>query len=171
MNELEAVWSQMLAKAAEAARASGSGDLVDYLTLKASNDLLRTAASIWLFEGFIELAADAGLNNPYLSIEREDPHNFAYRGGNMVGSQLIVRQGVRCLTVEAGWTRTPSDGFMRGGALAAARVRHRGIPKANMDLILVPGAGAPSWKVVNGESTVKDFGEPDIRTHFTLFLS
>ena len=171
MNELEAVWSQMLAKAAEAARASGNGHIADYLNLKASNDLLRTAASIWLFEAFIELAAEAGRNNPYLTIEREDPHNFAYRGGNMVGSQLIVRQGVRCLTVEAGWTRTPSDGFMRGGALAAARVRHRGIPSANIDLILVPGGEIPAWKAVNGDHRLRDFGEADIRTHFTLFLS
>ena len=55
-------------------------------------------------------------------MENENPHNFRLRGANLVGSLLRVRQGVRCLTVEAGWTRTPNDGFMRGGALAIARI-------------------------------------------------
>ncbi len=69
-------------------------------------------------------AAFANRNNSLITIENENSHQFAFGNANPAGSLLRFRQGVRCLTVEAGWTRTPTDGFMRGGALAVAKISY-----------------------------------------------
>src|SRR5436305_2498739 len=108
MNELDEIWSQMLADAEARARASGRHDVADYLALKASNDQIRERSIRWLFDSIIEFAAHANRREQAIAIEREDPHNFSFRGANLVGSLLRIRQGVRCLTLEAGWTRTPA---------------------------------------------------------------
>lgn len=170
MNELDSVWSEMLARAMENAGANSRADVVDYLALRASNDLLRNTGVTWLFESFTGLAMDESLRRPSLVVEREEPHSFPYRGANAVGSLLSIRQGVRCLAVEAGWTRTPSDGFMRGGALAAARIRHFGISEANEELILVQSADAPEWALSLGDRQGPPFRLDDVRRHFGLFL-
>ena len=116
MNELDEIWAQKLAEAAENARVSGRHDVADYLALKAANDTIRRTAVGWLFDTAVQIAAEANRNLSGIAIEREDPYNFSLRGANIVGSMLRVRQGVRCMTIEAGWTRTPADGFMCGGA-------------------------------------------------------
>ena len=63
----------------------------------------------------------------------------------MVGSMITVRQGVRCLTLEAGWVRTPADGIMQKGALAFAQLRHFGIPKAACSFRLAFADPLPEW--------------------------
>ena len=70
MNELDEAWSQMLAGAIENARASGRGDIADFLALKQSNDALRQTAVDWLFNSFIEIAAEANRRNSLVVIER-----------------------------------------------------------------------------------------------------
>lgn len=151
MNELDEIWSKMLSQAMENAKASGRDDLAAYLNLKATNDAVRQVGVRWLFETMIEAAGDANRTNMTISIERNDPHRFLFRGANLVGSLIRFRQGVRCLTVEAGWTRTPADGFMRGGALAFARINHLGMPKASSELALTTSTEAPVWKLVREE--------------------
>lgn len=170
MNELDHIWSQMLTKAIENANAAGRADIADYLRLKAANDVVRQTAVTWLFESFAELASEAALSRPGITIERDEPHNFAFRGANIVGSLLSIRQGVRCLTVEAGWTRTPSDGFMRGGAMAFARVSHFGIPRASMELGLNRVDTFPLWQIVKEDSPLGNFGTDEIRQHISVFL-
>src|SRR5215470_2131826 len=112
----------MLAESSANARAAGRHAVADYIALKASNDQIRERGVRWLFDSLIELAAIANRQNIAVTIEREDPHSFHHLGANMVGSLIRFRHGVRCLTLQAGWTRTPRDGFMRGQALAAARI-------------------------------------------------
>jgi len=170
MNELDELWSQMLSAALENARASGRQDVADYLALKATNDELRQTAVRWLFDSIIEIAGEANRHCHGIAVERIDPHNFQHRGSNIVGSMLRIRQGVRCLTIEAGWTRTPKDGFMRGGALAFARVRHFGMPKANDELMLIKRYDTPVWAAVIGEETVREFDSHALREHFRIFL-
>jgi hypothetical protein len=166
MNELDEAWSQMLAAAMDNARSSGRGDVAEYLALKRSNDLVRQTGVDWLFNAFIEIASDAGRQNPHIIIEREEPHEFELNRARMAGSLLRIRSGVRSLTVEAGWTRTPAHGFMRGGALAAARIRHFGRPKSDVDLILVKKEEIPGWQSVLGES----FDSGSLREHFETLL-
>lgn len=170
MNELDDVWSQMLAEAGENARASGRHSVAEYLALKATNDQIRERSVRWLFDSIIEIAASANRRNPTIEIEREDPHNFTFRGANLVGSLIRIRQGVRCLTLKAGWTRSPGDGFMRGGALAFARIGHFGITKANADLWLISTGELPQWLVVRDEIPGETVDSAALQRHFGIFL-
>lgn len=170
MNELDEIWSKMLSKALENAKASGRHDVADYLALKATNDAIRKASTTWLFDTMLEIAGEANRNNSSISIERQEPHNFSWNGSNMAGSLLRMRQGVRCLTIEAGWTRTPADGFMRGGALAFARITHFGMAKQNAELMLLQSDGFPDWYVRRDEKAGDHFRSESLRGHFQIFL-
>ena len=170
MSELDQLWSQMLDEAMAAARASGRHDVADYLDLKARNDVLRNAGVRWLFESLIGIAGEVTRQNAAIIIDREDPHNFPHRGANIAGSLLTFRLGVRCLTVEAGWTRTPGDGFMRGGALAIARISHFGIAKMNAELHLKPAESGPGWIAYYADGASIPADESFLRQHFSIFL-
>jgi len=164
------MWSQMLEEATAAARSSGRHDVADYLDLKARNDVLRRAGVLWLFEGITSIAGEVNRRSAAISIEREEPHNFDHRGANIAGSMLKFRHGVRCLTLEAGWTRTPADGFMRGGALAIARLTHFGISKMNAELHLKPGVDHPFWVAFYPDGASINADEAFLRQHFAIFI-
>ncbi len=170
MNELDEVWAQMLGEARIKAQASGSGDVADYLALKAANDMLRQTSVKWLFDSTIEIVSNANRNGTSITIENENPHRFAFGNANLVGSLARFRQGVRCLTLEAGWTRTANDGFMRGGALAAARISHFGISKHNAELLLVSEKNTPSWFAVDKDGKRSLFDSRNLNEHFQVFL-
>lgn len=170
MNELDEMWAKMLSQALENAQVSGRHDVAEYLNLKAANDAIRQTGVRWLFDTLIEIAGDANRTNLSVSIERDDTHNFSYRGANLVGSLLRFRHGVRCMTVEVGWTRTPADGFMRGGALAFARITHMGMPKANADLSLIKSEESPVWQLMLEEKDMNIFRSESLRGHFRIFI-
>jgi len=168
MSEMDEMWSEMLAEARENARASARHDVADYLDLKATNDLIRRTGVAWLFETAITMVAAANRSNAAVAIERTEPHSFNYRGANIVGSAVSFRYGVRCLTVEAGWTRTPADGFMRGGGLALARLRHFGIPAKNAEIALTATSGPPMWRVVREDAMQDEVRSEFLRSHVDL---
>jgi hypothetical protein len=171
MSELHEMWSEMLAAARENARAAGRGDVADYLDLKASNDLLRRAGVEWLTATLTGFAAEANRENRSIAIERSEPHSFAFHGANMVGHSLELRYGVRRLTLEAGWTRTPGDGFMRGGALAFARFRHFGMPHAALDAALFHAeASDPVWRAVKNDLVGSELRAEHLRRHLDILL-
>ncbi len=168
----EQLRAKTINEAFERARASGRGDVADYILLKESNDKIRAAAIEWLLDSMLAAAAEANRQNSFsINIERDDAHRFAFGNSNLSGSRLTLRQTIRCLTVEAGWTRAPADGFMRGGALACARITHFGISKANEDLLL---ARAPdnliNWFVLDDEKKRAPFDAKNLRRHFQIFL-
>jgi hypothetical protein len=105
-----------------------------------------------------------------VTAERIHPHRFAYGSSNIAGSLLKVSHGVRCLTVEAGWTRTPADGFMRGGALAIGRLVHFGMPKCNSDLHLVRDRDEIVWKETPVSGLGGVFDSERLLGHFRSFL-
>lgn len=156
----------MLDAAIRNAKASGRGDVGDYLALKRSNDLIRQASVTWLLDSVIEIAAEENRRHSAITIEREEPHEFDFGNATMAGSLVRVRNGVRRMTVEAGWTRTPSHGFMRNAALAAARISHFGMPRSSVDLELRRTGEVPVWHSVDGEA----FDGDALRTHFSIFL-
>lgn len=170
MDELDQMWSQMLEEATAAARSSGRHDVADYLDLRVRNDVLRRAGVRWLFDGLIGVAGEAIRTFATVEIERLEPHNFPHRGANIAGSLLKFRHGVRCLTIEAGWTRTPADGFMRGGALAIAKITHFGMPKMNTELHLKHRDSGPGWVAFYPDGASIDADEAFLRQHFSLFL-
>jgi hypothetical protein len=170
MTELDEVWNRMLGDAASSARAEGRHDVAEYLSLKAANDTIRATGVKWLFDSILEIAGETNRGNVSISIERVEPFSFSHQGANLVGSQLRLLLGVRCLIIEAGWTRTPSDGFMRGGSLAVARFRHFGIPKANTELTLIKGDTVPVWVESARPEMKSGLTTEDLRKHFIVFL-
>ncbi|MBX7054552.1 MAG: hypothetical protein K1X36_06315 [Pyrinomonadaceae bacterium] len=170
MNELDHLWSQMLSSAESKALGAGRNDIAEYIKLKAANDAIRGEAVRWIFDVFAELADDAASVRPSIVIEREHPHRFERGTSRMVGSLVRARSGVRCLTLEAGWTRTPSDGIMRNGALAAARLTHFGIARANADLSLVYAGDLPIWHIEQDDGRRVPFRIADLNEHMKIFL-
>jgi sugar phosphate isomerase/epimerase len=171
MDELDEIWQRLLDEAAAKAKTTANSDVADYLTLKAGNDAMRSAGCRWLFDSFLELSEEANRRGIRLDVENENPHRFSIGPATMVGSLLRFRLGVRNLTVEAGWTRTPADGFMRGGSLANARISHFGISKANADLMLVRQNEnlAPQWFSVQSNNSRNLLSSNDLRQHFKVF--
>lgn len=166
MTELDQLWSEMLTKAAANAVLSGEQDIADYLRLKSANDAVRSVGVGWLLDTFIEIAGHETRRQKAITIERTEPHNFSRGTSNMVGTRLEIRHGVRCLTIEAGWARTPSDGIMRKGALAIARISHFGLRKNDTEFRLVHGEDLPRW--LDRNQTVID--TRGLRGHLDILL-
>ena len=90
----------------------------------------------------------------------------------MVGNLLTLTFGVRALLIEAGWPRTPSDGFVRGGGLACGHIKHRGLRSANEELLLVRDeTGSPRWVVTKKTGSPRQLHESAIQAHVTKLLS
>ena len=169
MSELDQAWAIALAEAEQRARLSGRSDIVDYLALRNSNDLLRKTGIDWLMSSFLRLAGEANRAGARIQITNADGHRFRVGTSTMVGRLLTLSNGVRELRVETGWPRVPRDGIVRGGGLAAAHLRHVGIRHADEELLLskTPG-GPPQWTSVT--KTPRPFHESDIRHHLTILV-
>src|SRR5215211_1655506 len=147
MGELDEAWAAALSEAERRARLAGRKDVAEYLSLKNANDLLRTAGVDWLLAEFTTLAGEANRSGASIQISKQEGHRFGTGSSTMVGHLITFSNGVRTLFVEAGWPRTPRDGVVRGGGLAAANIRHLGIKTANEELLLVKSTtGVPAWK-------------------------
>ena len=145
--------------------------MAEYLSLRAANDLVRKTAIGWLMTTFTTQAAKANRAGAAIQISRLDPHRFPAGNSTMVGRLLKLSLGVRDLTIEAGWPRTPSDGIVRGGGLACAQVKHLGRKTMNQELLLTRSArGAPRWMIVDKTNGRKDFDEADIQRQVEILL-
>ena len=172
MTELDEAWELALAEAKQRARAAGRADITDYLDLRAQNDLLRRTGIGWLTNKIISLAADANRDGAGIQIEQQDAHRFRRGSATMVGSQLTLRRGVRALIVESGWPRTPRDGFVSGGGLAYATIKHFGRHRANAELLLAQSrGGAPRWLITEKARDQSTLSETHLRNHFSILLS
>lgn len=168
MSELDEAWALALSEAERQARLTGRRDIADYLSLRNSNDLLRKAGVDWLLTEFTSLAGDANRAGASIQISKQDGHRFRTGNSTMVGHLLTFSNGVRTLYVEAGWPRTPRDGFVRGGGLACASIRHLGIRAANQEFLLTKShTGSPAWK----SSVAKHIlHQADMRRHLKILL-
>lgn len=137
LEELEMVWQVALAEAERRFRAGQRGEIGDYVALRQANDLARQTGVDWLSKTFEELIVTAQGVGARIARTQTDAHRFAVGAATMVGQQLVFTFGVRSLTIAAGWPRGPRDGFVRGGGLACAQIRHFGQPRADEDLLLV----------------------------------
>jgi len=172
VSELDEAWELALADAEQRARAAGRRDIVDYVALRKQNDLLRRAAVDWLVTTLTTLAAKANRAGAGIQIEQKDGHRFRVGNATMVGNRVMFRRGVRALTFETGWPRTPRDGFVRGGGLACANLKHLGRPRANAELLLVRSpSDAPQWFLLEKAGPKSLLTEARIREHFSVLIA
>jgi hypothetical protein len=172
LSELEAEWARRLAEAEQRAHASGRSDVADYLALRALNDMARNTGIEWLLATFTAHAGEANRAGAGgIRLTNTDAHRFRVGNSTMVGRRLMLALGVRVLTVEAGWPRTPRDGIVRGGGLASARITHFGNPPANDELLLMQRAGdAPRWMVLDAAGVRPTLEEARIGQHVAKLL-
>jgi hypothetical protein len=171
VSELDEAWALALAEAEQRARALGRTDIATYLALRTSNDLLRKTGADWLQQMFLTVAGEANRNGAGIQTSREDGHRFKVGNATMVGSGLSLTKGVRLLFIEIGWPRRPADGFIRGGGLACANIKHRGIKSATEQLRLtIDPSGVPRWNVESHRSEPYEIHEANIRNHITILL-
>jgi hypothetical protein len=171
LSDLDEAWALALAEAEQQARLSGRADIAEYLALRNSNDLLRKTGIDWLLLTFTDLAGKANREGSSIQILNDDVHRFRVGSSTMVGRLLTLKSGVRTLFVEAGWPRTPRDGFVRGGGLACANIRHLGISSVSRQLLLVKsGTGAPSWVVVSRHGSGHELSEANIAHHLAVLV-
>ena len=167
MSELDEAWAAALSEAERRARQAGHKDIADYLLLKNANDLLRTAGVDWLLAEFTTAVADANRAGASIQMSKHQGHRFKIGASTMVGHQITFTNGVRTLYVEAGWPRTPRDGFVRGGGLACANIRHLGIRSASEELLLMKSeTGSPAWRSHKHRS----LHESHLRRHIAILL-
>ncbi|HEY0100994.1 MAG TPA: hypothetical protein VGB76_18860 [Pyrinomonadaceae bacterium] len=180
MSELEAEWAQRLAEAEARARTSGRSDVADYLALRALNDMARNVGIEWLLSIFTAHAGEVNRTGASVIIAHADAHRFRVGNSQMVGRRLTLTAGVRVLTVEAGWPRTPRDGIVRGGGLATARVSHFGSRRDDDELLLVQNAerdaatttiAPPRWLILDADGARRAaFEEARARHHVAKLL-
>jgi hypothetical protein len=171
VSEFDEAWARVLAEAEQRARASGRGEVAEYLALRATNDLARKAGMDWLFSTFTMLAGAANRAGASVQVSKQDGHRFRVGAATMVGSLLTFQMGVRQLFVEAGWPRAPQDGFVRGGGLALAHVKHFGDRAGDAELMLARGAnGTPQWVVLEKTGVRTVLMEERVRRHIARFL-
>jgi hypothetical protein len=172
MSELDEAWAAALVEAELRARRSGRADIAAYLALRNSNDLLRKTGIEWLIATFETIAAHANRRGASIQTLKESGHRFRVGNSTMVGSLLTLRFGVRRLSVEAGWPRTPKDGFVQGGGLACGNIKHLGIKSASEALVLVQSQrGTPSWVLVEKRGAAAEVHEAKLRRHVAILLA
>ncbi|HZN09844.1 MAG TPA: hypothetical protein VFB65_23820, partial [Pyrinomonadaceae bacterium] len=104
-----------------------------------------------------------------IQIAHSADHRFLVGMSTMVGQLVTLSYGVRTLFVEAGWPRVPRDGFVRGGGLACANIRHLGIRAASEELVLAKtNNGTPNWKSLTKQRP--SLQQSDIHHHISILL-
>ncbi|HEY8561733.1 MAG TPA: hypothetical protein VIL74_15260 [Pyrinomonadaceae bacterium] len=170
MDELNEVWEELLKEAAKNPQEIAGEGFAEFLAVKTANDRIRETSVGWLLDTMRQAAEHANRKGVGIAIETVADHRFAIDQMRLGGALLRFRHGVRSLTVEAGWTRAPGDGFMRGNALAVARISHFGVPKANAELHLVKFEDRPRWFTVTNLGLRVSFEIHDLIKHFQIFL-
>jgi len=172
VSELDEAWALALAEAQRKAHSAGHADIAAYLRLRSSNDLLRKTGIEWLLSTFTKLAGKANREGGSIQISEQDAHRFPVGNATMVGRLLTLSVGVRKLSIEAGWPRQPSDGFVRGNGLACGSIRHFGKASANEELLLVRSEkDSPRWVAIEKSLQRRELLEAGIRNHLARLLS
>lgn len=171
ISELDEAWELALAEAKRRAQATGRSDITDYLNLRTRNDLLRKIGIEWLLNSFTNLAGEANRRGAAIQLEHLDAHRFRVGTATMVGTRLTLRNGVRTLSIESGWPRAPRDGFIRGGGLACANLKHFGRPRSNAELTLKRSSkNSPQWVIAEKTGAQSLLSEKRLRDHLFILL-
>jgi hypothetical protein len=170
VNDFDEIRKELITEAAITPNALAGEELFDFIAVRTANDKIRRNAINQLFSTMQEIAKHANRKNANIIIQSTEPHHFSIGQMNLSGAMMRFRRGIRCMTVEAGWTRTPKDGFMRGNALAIAKISHFGMTHENVELHLIKFENRPHWFKVDDEQMRISFELEDLIGHFQIFL-
>ena len=172
MSELDEAWALALAEAEARARASGRADIREYIALRSSNDMKRKVGADWIIKAFTHAAGEANRGGAPIQISNTDGHRFKVGTATMVGRRLTLESGVRALSIEVGWPRTPADGFVRGGGLACANIQHLGMKSVSEQYrLLLDPKGHPHWQSHPDHGHSREIHEADIKHHLSVLLT
>ncbi len=172
MSELDEAWALALAEAEAQARAAGRADIREYIALRSSNDRKRKFGSDWIIKAFTQAAAEANRAGASIQIFNTDGHRFKVGSATMVGRRLVLENGIRALSIEVGWPRSPADGFLRGGGLACANISHLGMKSSSEHYRLqVDRKDHPHWQSQPEHGLRREIHEADIRHHLSVLLT
>lgn len=168
MNADKNIWISLLGDPEFQEMFSGRGIIGDYIKLREQNDAIREKAVEVLFAAARTLADEASKQGLTVVVEEFDQCRFESRSARVSGPGIRIRHGVRCLTLEAGWTRVASDGVLSEGALALARISHFGIPEKTALLHLLLFEERPRWFTIGRDGIRRSFEAEDLVGHFQL---
>lgn len=172
MSELDEAWALALAEAETRARASGRADIREYLALRSSNDQKRKFGADWITKAFTDGAGEANRAGASIQVSHTDNHRFKVGSATMVGRRLTLQSGVRALSIEVGWPRMPSDGFVLGGGLACANIHHLGMKSVSGQFrLLLDRKGRPHWQSQPQHGEPREIQEADIKHHLSVLLT
>lgn len=164
------LWTGLLSDSAFRELFAGRGVIGDYLRLREQNESIRAKAVELLFAATRRLAGEASTSGLAVVAEEFDECSFEVSSARVSGPGLRLRHGVRCLTLEAGWTRFPSDGVLREGALALARLSHFGMPQKTALLHLLVFDERPRWFTIGRDGIRRSFEAEDLVRHLQWLI-
>lgn len=172
VGEIDDEWARAMAAAELRARAAGRGDVIEYLALRAANDLAREVGSRWLFDACRAIAGEANRLGAGIKLIETEGHRFATGSSTMTGKLVTLQMGIRSLSIAAGWPRAPRDGIVRGGGLASGQIKHFGRSTFDEELVLVRSPqGVPHWFATDRKGTRRPLTQARLGMHFTEFLA
>ncbi len=142
----------------------------EYIALRNSNDSIRKRSSEWLKKLMLEITSAFNAGGANIEIFENQKHRFKFGQSRFSGSKLELKQGVRCLTLETGWTQGVNDGILPNRALACAQISHFGFKKSNESLLLLRFEDEVKWYSAEGERSFSSFDLSSLRKHFERFL-
>lgn len=167
----DTIFGEDLDRAISHAKESGRFELADYFKLKAGNDRIRENARKWIFETIEEIVFKFNDHGASIKLEHLYKKNIKYGYSSLTGNRLELKQGLRCLTVEVGWTQSIDDGVMRSGALAFGRLSHFGFRKEKEEIELHRFERHPQWFKVDKDMIRRPFTVASLKRHFEVLLT
>ncbi len=144
---------------------------VDYLALRAANDIMRERGKTWVYEALNGLCLEI---SPELQLGRQD-WQFEVGRSVMVGERYGVRYRGQTLIVEIGWPREPAHGFVPDQGLARGRISLSLSPMLSArsvdELILRKIEDGPArWYTIHNGRPGPELSADNLRGHLKAML-
>lgn len=165
------VFTQDLDRAIARSKESGRFELSDYLELKANNDRIREEARKWIFETIEEIVFEFNKHGAKIKIETLYKKSIKYGYSSLTGNRMELKQGLRCFSIEVGWTQSIEDGVMKSSSLAFGRLSHFGFRKETEEIELHKFEGKPRWFSIGEDMTRHSFTVSSLKRHFEVLLN
>ena len=171
MSELDEAWAFALAEAETRARMAGHVDLAAYLSLRTSNDLVRTTGIQWLMSTVERLAAEANRHGGSIQISKDEKHRFQ-DGSATDGVAALLTPLRRSTTPDRSWL-APSTARWCGAGRRNSRapnIRHFRDQAATTIIDAGDSKGVPRWVSLNPPGADGEIFRVSLRAHIARSL-